>query len=95
VVVVRVGSGVGAGGDGVVRIGTSVGTGVTAAGVIGRGVEPPIGVMAAFSGDPFFFWTRYHPVAPTINKATIAIATRIDLRPDGRIGGCGIDGFSG
>ena len=95
VVVVRVGNGVGAGGDGVVRIGTGVGNGVTAAGVIGTGVELPIGVMAAFSGGPFFFWTRYHPAPPTITKAVIAIAMTIGLHRDGRIGGCGIDGFSG
>ena len=95
VVVVRVGNGVGAGGDGVVRIGTGVGTSVTAAGVIGIGVEVSIGVMAGFSGSPFFFWTRYHPAPPTITKAVIARAIRIDLRRDGRIGGSGIDGFSG
>jgi len=98
VVVVRAGNGVGAGGDVVVRIGTevaaTVGTGVTAAGVIGTGVELPIGVMPGFSG-PVFFWTRYHPAPPTITKAVIARAIRIDLRRDGRIGGSGIDGFSG
>ena len=69
----------------------SVGTGVTAAVVIGTGV----GVTAGFSGGPFSFWTRYHPAPPTITKAVIARAIRIDLRRDGRIGGSGIDGFSG
>ena len=48
VVVVRVGNGVGAGGDVVVRIGTevatTVGTGVTADGVVGTGVEVTVEV---------------------------------------------------
>ena len=89
--VVRVGNGVG---DGGVRVGTAVGTGVTAADVIGTGVEVPIGVTTGFSGGLFFFWTRYHPVPPTITTAAIVLAMRIELREDGRIAGFGIDGFS-
>ena len=81
-------------GVGVVRVGTGVGTGVNTAGVIGTGVEVPVGVTARFSAGPFFFWTRYHPAPPTITKAAIVIAMRIDLGLDGRIGGFGIDGFS-
>ncbi len=69
--------------------------GVTATGVIGTGVGVPIGVTAGVSGGLFFFWTRYHPAPPTITKAAIVIAMRIDLRLDGRIGGFEIDGFSG
>jgi len=61
--VVRVANGVDGGGDCGVRVGTAVGTGVTAAGVIGTGVEVPIGVTVGFSGGPFFFCTRYHPAA--------------------------------
>src|SRR5215469_16737811 len=81
-------------GGGVVRVVTAVGTGFTPPGVIGTGVEIPFGVPAHFSGGVFFFWPRYHPPPPTITKATIVIAMRIDLGTDGRIGGCGIDGFS-
>ena len=92
----RVANGVDGGGDSGVRVGAAVGTGVTAAGVIGTGVEVPIGVTAGFSGWPFFFWPRYHPVPPTITKPTIATAMRIDLRQDeGGIGAVAIDGFSG
>jgi len=86
-------------GGGVVKVGawvgTSVGTAVTAAGVIGTGVEVPSGVMAGFSGGPFFFWMRYHPAAARITKAAIVAAIRIDLRLHGGIGGVGIDGLSG
>src|SRR5262249_21627597 len=82
--VVRVGRGFEEGGVGGVRGGAGVGAGVTAAAVIGTGVEVPSGVMAGFSGGPFFFWMRYHPAPPTITKAAIVAAIRIDLRPDGR-----------
>src|SRR5215831_20758398 len=82
-------------GGGVVTVVTAVGTGVTSTGVIGSGVEVPIAVTAHFSGGVFFFWPRYHPAPPTITKAAIVIAMRIDLGLDGRIGGFGIDGFSG
>ena len=67
----------------------------TAASAIGTGVEVPIGGPAGFSGGPFFFWPRYHPAPPTITKDAIVIAMRIYLRPGGRTGGVGIDGFSG
>src|SRR5437016_3579940 len=82
-------------GSGVVRVGTGVRTGVNTAGVIGTGVEVPVGVTAGFSGGPFFFWPRYHPAPPTITKAAIVIAMTIDVGLDGRIGGFGIDGFAG
>src|SRR5215472_9225502 len=79
----------------VVKVGTGVGEGVTAAAVIGTGVEGPIGVTVDFSRGPFFFCTRYHPAPATITKAAIMIATRIALRGDGGIAGLEIDGFSG
>ena len=97
--VVTVGNEVSGGGDDGVRVGTgvgaSVGTGVTATGVIGTGVGVPMRVTIDFSEAPFFFWTRYHPAPPTITKAAIVAAIRIDLRLDGGIGGVRIDGFSG
>ena len=85
--VVTVGNEASGGGDDGVRVGTgvgaSVGTGVTATGVIGTGVGVPMGVTTDFSGGPFFFWTRYNPAPPTITKAAIVAAMRIDFWPEG------------
>jgi len=85
--VVTAGNEVSRGGDDGVRVGTGVGagvgTGVTATGVIGTGVGVPMRVTIDFSGGPFFFWTRYHPAPPTITKAAIVAAMRIDLWPKG------------
>ena len=85
--VVTVGNEVGGGGGDDVRVGTevgaSVGTGATTTGVIGTGVGVPMGITTDFSGGPFFFWTRYHPAPPTITKAAIVAAMRIDLWPEG------------
>src|SRR5262245_14562785 len=96
--VVTVGNEVAGGGDEGGRVGTgvgaSIGKGVTPTGIIGAGVGVPMGVTTDFSAGPFFFWTRYHPAPPTITKAAIVAAMRIDLWPEGRIGGVGIDGFS-
>ena len=96
--VVRGGKGGDGGGDCGVRVGTavgtSVGTGVTAVGVIGTGVEVSVGIATGFSGGSFF-WPRYHPAPPTITKAPIMIAIRINLRPGGGTGGFAIDGLSG
>ena len=79
---------------GVTGTGVVVTVGVTA-GVIGTGVDVSIGVTAGFSVARSFFWTRYNPAPPTITKAAIVAAIRIDLRLDGGIGGVRIDGFSG
>jgi hypothetical protein len=94
--VVRVGTGVDAGGDGVVRVGTGVGTtvetGVTAAGVIATGIEGTVEVPTGVTRE----WPRYHPAAATAIKIAIARGMRIDFREDGeRGGGVGIGVLSG